>query len=184
MDNKVKQKTELKFIVGRLGTLFSKFLGKISKSDIEHINKLIPKVDNYVIYADEDMLSKIGMVVTLTKHGIKRPFRLETFSQYVDGYYASDYETASHYKNTEVPLLFIYVPKSTPLVNKNEEYILPIFHNRKMNGLPTIVLCEIEDALVRTHELSFMTKINLINRIKSGNSPTNTNTTSTSTYTR
>ena len=166
LENNIKKQTELNFLVGKLGNLFSKHLGKMTKEEVTGICDRFPKIDNYLIYADENTLSKIGMTLILLKHGIRRPFRLETFSQYVDGYYASDYEIASHYKNTEVPLLFIYVPKSTPLLNKNEEYILPVFQNRNLNGLPTIVLCEIEEGMVRTQELSFMKKVNLINKTK------------------
>jgi len=151
---------EKNFLIGKLG-FFSKYLGRITQQEIDYFNSIFPKLNSCVVYGDEEQLNKLGMYLVLVKHGINRSFRVESFSQYVDGFYSDNYETASFYKNTEVPLLFIYVHKMTPLVSKNEEYIMPVFNNRSMANLPTVVLCEIDQGLARTQELPFMRKISL-----------------------
>lgn len=142
---------------------FSTHMGKVDLEETKKLKSIFTEVDNYVIYADEATLSKIGMLLALRNEARTKnsSIRLETFDDMVSGNYADSYEIAQDYKSCKHPLLFVYVNKLQPLLSKNEPYLIPIFNNRHMNGLKTVVLCEIPDSLVNIQELGYMKRFNL-----------------------
>lgn len=143
---------------------YSKFLGKIDKTEVQNILVHFPRFDNYLVYGDEDTLSKVGMLLIALSG--KKSVRHETFDNIVSGSYADSYEIAQDYKNCKHPLLIVYVHKQTPNLNKNEPYMIPVFNNRHMEGLTTIVLCEISEGLPRVADLSYMNRVTFYKNVK------------------